>query len=218
MGKVDTGILGEIRKKVGPVVGRKWRNLNVIAKYQSNVRNPRTDSQQTNRLRFKTISKLASNFGEVAKIGFAVVTKGTKVPPRAKFVKENFATVTAVDPSSASISYIDLILSSGSLPAVDCETPNFATALTVKVAQNDTSSVQGASADDKVALVVLDKETNQVVMSDPFSRTEPELDCSVPASWNGHDAYVWVIAWSDGEDLTIEKVMTSIYLGNGAIS
>lgn len=217
MGKVDTGILGEIRKKVGPVVGRKWRNLNVIAKYQSNVRNPRTDRQQRNRLVFKTISKLASNFGEVLKIGFSVVTDGTKVPPRAKFIKENFKQVVAVDPTSVSINYVDLIIASGSLPAVDCETPDFTTALTVKVSQNDTSDLQGASADDKVSLVVLDKETNQVVMSEPMSRTESDLVVRVPASWNGHDVYVWVIAWSDGDDLTIERVMDSIYLGAGVI-
>lgn len=51
MGKLETGILGKSRGKIGPVITAGWKSLNVVKSYFK-PSNPKTPDQQLNRNRF----------------------------------------------------------------------------------------------------------------------------------------------------------------------
>lgn len=60
MAKLNDGILGGFKGKVGNIVGYTYKGQNVIRKYQPLVTNPNTTQQVATRGRFKTLSQLWS--------------------------------------------------------------------------------------------------------------------------------------------------------------
>ena len=58
MAKLENGILGGFRGKVGNVIGYTYKGQNVIRKYQPVVTNPKTTQQTASRSRFRTLSQL----------------------------------------------------------------------------------------------------------------------------------------------------------------
>lgn len=61
MAKLENGILGGFRGKVGNVIGYTYKGQNVIRKYQPVVNNPKTTQQTASRAKFKTLSQLWTN-------------------------------------------------------------------------------------------------------------------------------------------------------------
>lgn len=212
----NAGYLSPIRKKLGNAVGRKWRNLDVLSVYQPNVRNPKTNAQEIVRTRFGFASSIAMRIANALRLGFGVITKGTKVPPRSYFIKENWNCFHASSPGSATCDYDGLIIAKGSLTPFEFGTPSFATPLTVVVALTDNSSVYGASANDLGYLLVYDPEAEEAILSTGKERTEAQIAVAVPDYWNGHRVHVYGFGVGD-PDVNPDKVSMSRYLGSGTI-
>lgn len=216
MGKINAGYLSPFRKKLGNAVGRKWRNLNVLSVYQPNVRNPKTNAQEIVRTRFGAASSIAMNIATALKLGFGVITKGTKIPPRSYFIKLNWNHIHASAPGSATIDYDELIIAKGGLTPFQFDTPSFDNPLTVSVAMTNNSSIEGASANDLAYILVYDPESGEGILSTGKERTEAQIAVNVPAYWNGHRVHVYGFGVGDAT-ANPDKVATSRYLGSGTI-
>lgn len=217
MAIVSSNNLGRIRKKSGPNTFRKWRTETVMAVYTSNVRNPNTEAQQLVRTRFKAISVLARGFKAAYKVGFKAVTDGTKTPPRAYFIKQNWSHVHADVPGSSTIDYESLVISNGSLPQVNTGAVTATNPLEVNIALNDSGTDVGANEADKCFAVVYNPTTKSAVMSQEVLRVEEDIKVNVPSSWNGNRVHVYLFAVGGGDN-NMGETSNSQYLGSVSIS
>lgn len=219
MAIISSNNLGRLKKKSGPNIFRKWRNLQVMAVYTSEVSNPRTQRQVLNRLRLSGASAVARGFASPAMIGFENVCAGTKVPQRCMFIKKNIGHVHADTSSGYTVDYEDLILSEGVLPEVQFANATFENPLQVDVPINDSASVLGTHRDDKVFVFVYSPEAQTGILSDTGVRVDEEVSVHVPAYWNGHRVHVWGFAkGADANELNPKVLSHSRYLGSGTIS
>lgn len=222
MAKYRLGVMGTFKNKVGIVVGRKWRTINVMSAYQGEVKNPNTDKQKLIRKEFGTLSTLAASFAKPIRYGFAGVSSGTKVPQRCAFIKENYGShvVEVTLPDTISVDYTLMQVSKGSHMEVSFGSPQFDDPLTVKVAFGYEVIPDFSKATDKVHLVVYNPGDNRVITVQGLASAR-EISCQVPNAWNGETVHVWgFVVDGDVEGLPTDpsQVSLSHYIGNGSIS
>lgn len=226
MAIINGGLHGQAKKRVGNVVYRKWRNLDVAAKYQPNVSNPNTEAQKLVRTRFAAISDLAGKLGASLVLGFKAFVAGTKIPPKSFFIKKNWQYVHADTPGSATIDYSELKISDGPITAPVFGTLDVSVPQTIKVPIDDNSG-QTVSSSDEVYLVVYCPENGQTILSEAVSRVDESIEVVVPSSWNGTRVHVWGFATWGGEVLSVQGIPVnhtkgdaspSVYIGSGDIS
>lgn len=224
MSKNAKGVLGGQVGKIGPVVARKFRTLNVYSAYQPNVKNPRTEKQQLNRVRFAAMSELAHGFGCAVRLGLQTAVKGTDWSMRNLFSKLNIDLVTPTNVDSVDIDYTAIQISKGGLCPVHFETPLFDTPQSVAVefdGQFETNPCQ-QTANDKVYLVVYSPDAKRAVVSTGVKRSEESVSVKVPADWNGTKVQVYGFVRNDGPEnlefnIAAGECSDSSYLGSGTI-
>lgn len=213
----NAGYLSPFKNKLGNAVGRKWRTLDVISVYNGTPRNPNTAAQKLVRTRMSAISKLAAPASTIIKAGFAAVCEGTKVPPRAKFIKENWARVQASAPGTVVISFADLKFSDGGLPVPDMTAPNFGEPLEISSDINDNADTPGADANDIIYMFCIEQESRAMMVADTVTRSDSKATITLTQWWNGRSVHVYAFAVGDGNN---NKGVTSqtVYLGTGEVA
>lgn len=223
MSKNAKGVLGQQVGKVGPVVARKFRNLDVYSAYQPSVKNPRTSKQQLNRLRFATVSRLAHGFGCAVRLGFGAAVRGTKESMRNRFMRLNVANVTTIGPDSVDIDYTGFVVAQGGLCPVHFNTPLFDTPMSVVVNFDEmNANACQKTANDKVYVVVYNPDANLAVVGEGVERSENKVEVHVPSNWNGTKVQVYGFVRNDGEantefDIAAGECSDSQYIGSGSI-
>lgn len=223
MSKNAKGVLGQQVGKVGPVVARRFRNLEVYSAYQPSVTNPRTQKQQMHRLRFATTSRLAHGFGCAVRLGFGAAVRGTKESMRNRFSKLNIPYVTATGIDGVEVDYTALIVAQGGLCPVHFSTPLFDTPSTVQVNFDEmNANTCQKTANDKVYVVVFSPDANLAVVGEGVERTKKTVTVEVPSNWNGTKVHVYGFVRNDGEanlefNIAAGECSDSLYLGSGSI-
>lgn len=225
MAIIKTGFLSPFKNKLGNGVGRRWRNLNIVAEYNGNPRNPRTTAQQNQRAMFRTLSELGRSFKGILSDSLGGICEGTKTFPRAKFISLNKGAVQASNPDSVNVSYMDIIVARGGVTSVQFGTPDFDTPQTIEC-----SFVDGAfkaaypnadMAKVKVRLIAYSPDAKLAVFSDTVGTSDPAT-LVVPDYWNGFKVHVYGYTRWDGDDMPeygLKKgdVSDSMYIGQGNI-
>lgn len=223
MSKNAKGVLGQQVGKVGPVVARKFRNLDVYSAYQPKVANPRTQKQQMNRLRFATISRIAHGFGCAVRLGFGAAVRGTKESMRNRFTRVNIPYVEAVGPDAVDVDYTAFVVAQGGLCPVHFNSPMFDTPNSVMVNFDEmNANACQKTANDKVYVVVYSHDANLAVVGEGVARTEKSVMVEVPSNWNGTKVQVYGFVRNDGEanlefDIAAGECSDSQYIGSGTI-
>lgn len=222
MAKYRMGVMGTFKNKVGIVVGRKWRNLDVMSAYQGQVKNPNTSKQKLVRKKFGTLSSLAASFSKAIGYGYAGVSAGTKVPQRCAFIKENYDgnVVEVTLPDTINVDYTLMKISKGSHMEASFGGPKFDEPLTVTVAFTYEVIPYFSKATDKVYLVVYNPEDNRVVMAQATAN-DHTISCVVPNAWNGETVHVYAFVIDgdiEGLPTVPNQVSNSRYIGSGSIS
>lgn len=212
----NAGYLSPFKNKLGNAVGRKWRTLDVIAVYNGTPRNPNTEAQQLVRTRMSAISKLAASVSNLIKAGYFAACEGTKVPPRAKFIKENWENVQASNPGTSVISFANLKFSTGGLPVPSLGIPSFAEPMEVSSVNTDNSDAPGADSHDIIYYFAIDADSNACMAAEPITRSDDKVTITFSQWWNGRHVYVYAFAVGDGRD---NKGVTSetVALGTGTV-
>lgn len=222
MAKYRLGVMGTFKNKVGIVVGRKWRNINVMSAYQGDVKNPNTSKQQLVRKKFGTLSSLAASFSKPVRYGYAGVCAGTKVPQRCAFIKQNYDgdAVEVTLPDTIVVDYTLIEVSKGSHVEPSFGSPSFDDPLTVEVAFGYEIIPDFSKSTDKVTLVVHNPSDGRVIMAQAAA-SAGKVTCAVPNAWNGETVHVWgFVIDGDVEGLPTDatQVSNSHYIGNGSIA
>jgi hypothetical protein len=182
--------MGTFSNKVGIVVGRKWRNLDVMSAYQPKVSNPNTKKQVEQRQRFGAASTLARGMKLGLAYGFAGVAAGTKSPARSRFVQANIHAVEFTFPDTIDIDYTMVKVSDGSHMNATYGSPTSTEPLQVDLTYS-MPVVEGFSRqDDNVfALVFNPADGNCVLATERASAGSVAV--TVPNSWNGEEVHVY---------------------------
>lgn len=216
------GILGDQYGKVGPVVGRKFREENVYSAYQKNVFNPRTEKQQVQRMKFKALSELAHNFACGAIFGFRTAAKGTNLSPRNLFQKTNWPCVEAASTDSLNVDYSRMMVSLGSLSNVSFGAPDFNTPDTVSVHYQNFGAACQRTKGDRVFIYVFCPDAEAGILSEGVDFDVTSVKVQTPTAWNGLKVHVWGFVRNQG-DADIElgipagECSDSQYCGSGNI-
>ena len=223
MSKNVKGVLGQQVGKVGPVVARKFRNLDVYSAYQPNVKNPRSQKQQENRLRFATISRIAHGFGCAVRLGFGAAVRGSKESMRNRFTKLNIPNVTTDGVDSVKVDYTAIVVAQGGLCPVHFDMPLFDTPNSVMVNFDEmNANACQKTANDKVYVVVYSSDANLAVVGEGVARSQKKVMVEVPSNWNGTKVQVYGFVRNDGEantefDIAAGECSDSQYIGSGTI-
>lgn len=216
------GILGDQYGKVGPVVGRKFREENVYSAYQKNVFNPNTEKQKLQRMKFKALSQLAHNFACGAIFGFRTAAKGTNLSPRNLFQKTNWPMIEATALDSMHIDYSGMLVAKGALSNVNFESANFDTPGKVRVTFAEFGSPCQRTANDRVFVYVFCPDAKQGILSGEVKLNEGSVTIDVPSLWMGLRVHVYGFVRNQGaavEEFGIPAGECSVsqYVGQGEI-
>ena len=182
MGKLNQGILGSARGKIGNVVGAKWKDLNTVRAYQPQVHNPKTIGQVKNRNIFTTTVGLCK-----------------QVLP---YINEAYGSVGNMSPYNKAVSYNckNAFITTGATPTIDHTKVSFCeydgssvsnVALTGMIGQvmkltwsaNTTVTEELSSL---VSVIFVNCRTNKVVCyKDTIARSASTVSLTVPLIWTG---------------------------------
>lgn len=215
MAKYYAGYLSPIKNKLGNAVGRRWRNLDVLAVYQPNVKNPRTSKQRAQRNRLGFTSRLARSLNPVISITLARVCAGTKTFPRAKFVSLNIKNTTT---SGTIDRWQDVILSDGKMlnPSFGAATATANNGVSITWAEQDLhEALPDADTDAcKVTFVVYNSIKMQVVSSRPAAVSAESATVVCPGAWIGDTCQVYAYTQCLGEADLVEGIKIGDYSRN----
>ena len=190
MAKYRLGVMGTFANKVGIVVGRKWRNLDVMSAYQPKVFNPNTKKQVEQRQRFGAASTLARGMKLGLAYGFAGVAAGTKSPARSRFVQANIPAVEFTFPDTIDIDYTMVKVSEGSHMNATYGTPKSTEPQQIDLTFS-MPVVEGFSReDDNVFMVAYNPADRNCVIANGRANSG-SLSVMVPNSWNGETVHVY---------------------------
>lgn len=190
MAKYRLGVMGTFENKVGIVVGRKWRNLNVMSAYQPKVFNPNTKKQVEQRQRFGAASTLARGMKLGLAYGFAGVAAGTKSPARSRFVQANIPAIEFTWPDIIDIDYTMVKVSDGSHMNASYGTPTSTEPLQIDLTFS-MSYIEGFSKeDDNVFMVAYNPADGNCVIAHARANAG-SISVIVPNSWNGEAVHVY---------------------------
>lgn len=83
------------------------KGVSIVRSKPLNVHNPRTEKQQVQRARMKTLVRLVSGFGPALSVGYPPATG--LVSPNNRFVQDNMAAVTVDDDFKVSVDYSKIV-------------------------------------------------------------------------------------------------------------
>lgn len=217
MSKNFKGYMGDQIGKLGPAVGRRWKNRMVYSSYQGKVKNPRTTEQMAVRGRFKTLVDLGKDFVKAYGLGLAGAAKTAGITVNNMFVKKNWNAVSGDSAELINIDYSSMVLSSGSLEGVTFSNARFDDTLSVKV--NYAANLTGykADADDEVYVFAYAPEVEEGVVGVAV-RNDGTVTLTVPSGWVGLSVHVWGFTIGATKGYNLGLASDSTYIGNGTIS
>ena len=184
MAKLSKGILGGISGTVGNVVGGRWRGIDYIRSKPTSVRNPKTEAQQAQRMRFKLVMSFLKKSRPFINIGFSNNSRGQTAMNRAMSINVREA-ITGTYPD-LEINPEALTVSVGDLQGASTFAMDLTVAETATITwSNDAAS--GNAANEDGAMVLLFNPSKQSVVYSLYgaSRQDETLQLAVPQSWSG---------------------------------
>lgn len=186
MARLSSGILGGISGTVGNVVGGRWRGIDYIRSKPASVRNPNTEAQRKQRMRFKLVISLLKKIRPLINIGFANGAKNQTPMNRAMSVNLRQAISgeypdQKIDPENVLIS--DGSLSIGGNPVMDVSQAG-------SITLNWTSSLEtgnGSGLDGVIALLYNTDLDEVVYQLHGAAREDETVELQIPETWEGND-------------------------------
>ena len=213
MAKIKKGILGGISGTVGNVVGGNWRGIDYIRSKPSSVRNPNTEAQRAQRMRFRLVMSFLKKARPFITIGFRNGNQNQTEMNKAMSLNVREAISGTypdleIDPGALVISVGDL--DGAVTAAVDFSVPQEATFTW----SNDAAA--GNASNDDAAMVLLFNSEKQAVSYKLHgaSRVDETVTLAVPASWSGDTISGYLAFRSE----TGRDVSSSQFLGTETIS
>lgn len=219
MGKVTKKVLGATRGKVGDVVFRKFRQMNVDSAYQPAPANPRTTAQMIHRAIFGEMSRMAHATAQGINLGLSFKAKSTNLSPRNWFIRLNKSRFSSTNPAVVEVSYQELVFSTGdrieaNFGQLDLDNP-------LEVGISWTAESNAVDTDAELYFIIYSPDAKEAVVTESSKLSERSETVTVPSHWNALKVYVYAIevAVADHPEHNIVKGQTyrSTYIGTGNI-
>lgn len=201
MAKLNSGILGGISGTVGNVVGGRWNGIDYIRSKPAKVKNPNTEGQQKQRMRFRLVIGLLKRISPLVKVGFSK-SSSKQTPMNAAMSVNLKQAVTGefpdleIDPEKLVFSTGDL--SSGGNPGMDASQPG-----TVTITWENSSEAGNASGTDGAIALLYNTDLNEVVYRmSGVVREDESLELTIPQSWEGSNIAGYLAFRSETGDAT----------------
>lgn len=208
MGKIRQGILGGFNGTVGTVIGGSWKGLAYMRGKAQSIKNPRTEKQMAQRIKFGMAQKFVKVMTAYLQVGFRNYTQHQTATNAAMShtVRNCMAgtyPVFGIDPGK-------VLVSSGSLmPGRFC---------TVKVNDNvaafsweDNSDESHAAIDDFAMPLIYNFTKGEAVFTtEDASRVDCKAELKLPSDWSG-DLLSCYIAFASVQNT---HVSNSVYVGD----
>lgn len=215
MSKNTKGFMGDQIGKLGPAVGRRWKDLMVYSAYQKNVHNPNTRRQQVTRAAMRTLGKLGHAFLKVLRVGYKyAASRSTEV---GEFIKSNFAAVTVnVSTGAVTINYDELMVAKGNKTNPVFGTPDYSTAGKIVVPITDGMVDEDNPQNDMVMLLAYNPTFGKIAVSnDNETRGSSEVQVKYPAAWTGTEVQLYAYVRADVDASKPFACSDSLWLGSG---
>ncbi|MBP3762247.1 MAG: hypothetical protein J6I49_00005 [Bacteroidales bacterium] len=195
MAKLEMGILGPFRGKVGTVVGYVWKGRAVVRGYRRAVRYPNTENQRLEREWFVEMVRFAATARGALLLGLKEKAARWQMTEGNAFVKLNkgcFRRGGAVD-------YEHLVLSEGPAARVVSKSATVDADGVLRVEYERNGGQRHSRGGDRVYLYAYNTVTRQGLLSAPAERRQGRLAMQLPDGWTAADTQAWLLALdSDG--------------------
>ena len=194
MGKQYGGMFANWYGKIGNVVGRIRQGRTIVAIYQPNVSNPRTDAQIAQRERFTLLAKPLAAMSGFLKYGFHNLDGyktgnyysaaiGYNMRIENIFTEVGNVTELALSKLSVSNGNVDNPYS----PSCSAD------GTTLSLTWADNSGMGDALATDKLMVLVYNPTKNMCVYNTALAeRAERNATLSLPSAWTADNVNVWI--------------------------
>lgn len=190
MGKINQGVFGEVKGKVGNLVGCTWKGIPYMRTRPAHMTNPRTASQQNQRGRFSIAMNFLRPITPFIRYGYQeFAKKQTPFNAAMSYLMKNAFTGEGED---LALDYNKVLVMHGTLTQAE----NAAVTLENGCARFtwDNNSGQGnATEDDAVFLLVYNKERNEAVYETAEAmRPSCKAEMRYPQEWKEHELAVYL--------------------------
>lgn len=160
MARVQNPIIGQAINQAGGMVFSVWKQLKVMRSKPLSVANPKTPAQEAVRRRMALLASLMREVLQGIRVGFVRYQNGTT--QWAQFLKENYATGTTDNGTSASLITTGLQFAKGTLlPVPDLEIGTVS-GQDIPLTWTDNGGQTGANADDQLHAVLVNANGSAV--------------------------------------------------------
>jgi hypothetical protein len=208
MAKLKSGILGGISGTVGNVVGGRWRGIDYIRSKPASVKNPNTEAQRKQRMRFRLIIQLLRKISPLVTIGFRNGNHTMTGMNRAMSVNIREA-ITGTYPD-LEINWENFVFSRGNLAAGGSPSADLSVEGTAAVTWQNNQGAHNSSDSDGAIVLFCNTERDEVIYKlHGASRADEQIEADIPAEWSGDSIACYLAFRSETDD----DVSDSQFLG-----
>lgn len=153
MARIQNPIIGQAINQAGGMIFSVWKQLKVMRSKPLSVANPRTPAQEAVRRRMALLASLMREVLQGIRIGFVRYQNGTT--QWAQFLKENYATGTSDNGTTASLITTALTFAKGTLLQVPDLEIDSVTGQDIALTWTDNSGQPGANGNDELHVVLV---------------------------------------------------------------
>lgn len=190
MGKIEEGILGSIRGKVGPVVGGTWNGVNYVRSLADSYQDPRTERQLRQRARFKAVVRFLTPLAAFVRLGYR--QHGPRQSAYSAATSYLLKHALREEGGRVEVDYGRALVSRGCLAvAAGAKAEQADSVLTFTWADN--SHEANAAADDVAMLLAYNPARAETVYdTEAACRADGIATLTVPAGWAGEPLAVYL--------------------------
>lgn len=213
MGKINQGILGGFRGKVGNVVGFFWKGKAIMRGLAGSVGNPQTAPQMAVRYAFRSLIKIAAPLAVLLSETFKSVSESKKITGGNAFTSANYGKAVVpnkTDPTTPTEDWTKLIIAPQVGGGVQVSTPGVAqgTGHTLDFTWSDNSGISPSTlSSDKVGVAIVVPSENAAEFDiDSATRGDESLTFGYSPVLSGKQAYIFMFTQSvDGKNQCISS-------------
>ena len=194
MAKLEQGILGPFRGKVGTVVGYLWRGQAVVRAYVREINYPNTAAQQAERDWFVSMVRFASAVRPALQKGFRRAAAEARMYETNWFVKSNKRHFRTQEDGSVAVDYQRLALSSGSVAPVASESARVDADGVLEVCFDGQRQLRRSKATDEVTLVAYNARERKAVIASTVERRMGRVAVRLPDGWQRDELHCYLFA------------------------
>jgi hypothetical protein len=201
MAIVKESPIGVLSGKIGQIVGATWKGRNYLRVSPGSIANPRTDKQQSVRLKFSVTMNFIRTNRQFIKLGFK--NWAVQMTPANAALSYNFKNAIQGTYPNFTIDYPNALVSRGEIAPAFNQAAASTVAGTIAFTWDDNSDEMNSAADDKTLLLVYNPEKRQAVSINSLAtRGDGTESITVPNSFSGDLVHCY-IAFGDSDEIDV---------------